>query len=334
MHTDRRREHRSLCFRAALLAAGIALFSLLAPTLGHAQYPARPIRLIVPVAPGGAPDVIARVIGERLSPLLGQPIVVENRPGANGNIAMELVAKSAPDGYTLAICADSMIVINPQIYAKMPINTLTDLVPIANFGGSPYFYLVVHPSLPVKNFQEFIEYAKKANPPLTYASAGSGSQHQMMMEMLKLRAGIDLVHVPYKGGAVGTTATLAGEVSAMFSGAPTEPLMRAGKLRGLASTGRARSPLFPELPTIGEFYPGYYMATWMGLFGPAGLPEPVIAKLHESINRALAMPQVKERFNYATIEPSISTLPEFAAQIRADYEKFGKLVKQVGIKVD
>ena len=320
--------------RVLFLAAGLVLGGLLAPRFGHAQYPSRPVKLMVPVAPGGAPDVIARVVGKHLSPLLGQPIVVENRIGANGNIAMDVVAKSAPDGYTLMICADSMVVINPHLYAKMPIDTLKDLAPIAMVAVAPYFFLVVHPSLPVKDFQEFIKYARAANPPLAYASAGAGSQHQMMMEMLKLRAGINLVHVPYKGGALGTTATLAGEVSAMFSGAPTEPQIRAGKLRGLAVTGSSRSPLFPELPTIGEFYPGYHMSTWLGVFAPTGLPEPVIARLRADFNRVLAIPEVKERFNAAAVEPNIITPQEFAKLIRADYEKFGNLVKQIGVKLE
>ena len=319
---------------AVILAVGIVLGGLLAPPSGHAQYPARPIKLLVPVAPGSGPDTIARVLGEKLAPLLGQPVVVENRAGSNGNIAMELVAKSTPDGYSLVICGDSMIVINPHLYAKMPLDTLKDLVPVATVASNTFF-LSVHPSVPVKNFQEFIEYAKKANPPLAYASAGNGSQHQMAMEMLKLRAGIDLVHVPYKGGAPAATATVAGEVSAMFSGASTGPLIQAGRLRGLAATGRSRSPLFPELPTIGEFYPGYELSVWVGIFAPAGVPDAVLARLRGEINRVLPMPEVKERLNAAGgLEPYVTTAQEFAERIRSDYETYGKLVKQIGAKVD
>ena len=329
-----RPEHRSLHLCAVLLAAGIALGGLLAPNAGHAQYPTRPIKLMVTVAPGGGPDTIARVIGERLSPLLGQPIVVENRAGSNGNIAMDLVAKSAPDGYGMVICADSMIVINPHMYAKMPLDTLKDLTPIATVASNTFF-LSIHPSVPAKNFQEFIEYAKKANPPLAYASAGNGSQHQMAMEMLKLRAGINLVHIPYKGGAPAATATVAGEVSAMFSGASTGPLIRAGRLRGLATTGRTRSPMIPELPPIGEFYPGYELSVWLGFFAPAGVPDAVLARLHAEVNKVLAMPEVKQRLNAAGgLEPYATTPEEFAALIRSDYEKYGKLVKQIKVKVD
>ena len=274
------------------------------------------------------------MLGERLSPLLGQPVVVENRAGSNGNIATDVTAKSAPDGYTVVIVSDSMIVINPHLYAKMPLDTLKDLAPVATVASNTFF-LSIHPSVPAKNLQEFIEHAKKANPPLAYASAGNGSQHQMGMEMLKLRAGIDLVHVPYKGGAPAATATVAGEVSAMFSGASTGPLIHAGRLRGLAATGRNRSPLFPELPTIGEFYPGYELSVWLGIFAPAGVPDAVLARLRADINRVLAMPEVKERLNAAGgLEPYVTTPQEFAERIRSDYEKYGKLVKQIGAKVD
>jgi len=321
--------------RAVLLAAGIAFGSLLAPNAGQAQYPSRPVKLIAPSAPGTGPDTTARVIGERLSPLLDQPVVVENRAGSNGNIAMNLVAKSEPDGYTMMICADSMIVINPHMYAKMSIDTLKDLMPVSSLTESPTFFLAVHPSLPVKNFQEFIEYAKAANPLLAYASGGNGSQHQFAMEMLKLRAGINLVHVPYKGAAPAMTATVAGEVSAMFSGGIAVSQIRAGKMRGLAVTRSSRSPLFPELPSIGEFYPGYHLSTWLGLFAPAGVPDAVIARLRADINRVLAMPEVKARLYAAGgFEPYAITPEEFAALIRADYDKYGKLVKQIGAKVD
>jgi len=337
-YTDPRRERRSMRrsthIGALFLALGVVLGGLLAPLCAHAQYPSRPIKLIVSSAPGSGPDTIARVLGERLSPLLGQAVVVENRAGSNGNIATDVTAKSAPDGYTVVIVSDSMIVINPHLYAKLPLDTLRDLVPVATVASNTFF-LSVHPSVPVKNFQEFVEYAKKVNPPLSYASAGNGSQHQMAMEMLKLRAGIDLLHVPYKGGAPAATATVAGEVSAMFSGASTGPLIHAGRLRGLAATGRSRSPLFPELPTLGEFYPGYELSVWLGIFAPAGVPDAVLARLRAEINRALAMPEVKERLNAAGgLEPYVTTPQEFVERIRYDFEKYGKLVKQIGAKVD
>ena len=318
---------------AVLLAASLALGGLLIPA--HAQYPTKAIRLIVSVSPGGAPDTVARVLGDKLSPLLGQPVVVENRAGSNGNIAMELVARAEPDGHTLVMCADSMIVINPHVYAKMAVDVLKDLVPVAPVAEQSNFFLSVHPSVPVKNFQEFIEYAKTAKPPLAYASAGNGSQHQMAMEMLKARSGINLVHVPYKGGAPAAAATMGGEVSAMFSAASSVPQIQAGRLRGLAVTGRKRSPLLPELPMIGELYPGYELTTWIAIFAPAGVPEAVLSKLRAEINRALALPEVAKRFNGAGgLDPFITTPQQFSERIRADYDKYAKLVKLIGAKVD
>ncbi|HET7765576.1 MAG TPA: tripartite tricarboxylate transporter substrate binding protein [Burkholderiales bacterium] len=299
-----------------------------------AQYPTRPIKLIVPIPPGGAPDISARVVGQRLAELVGQPVVVENRPGSNGNIAMDLVAKSPADGYTLGLLADSMITINPHIYREMPIDTVKDLAPVASVVSNQWV-LSVNPSVPVKDFKAFIEYARTAKPPLAYASGGNGSIHQLAMEMLKQRAGINLIHVPYKGGAPATTATVSGEVAAMFSGTSSAAQIRSGRLRALAVTGLHRSSIFPELPTIAEFYPGYEVTIWLGLFAAAGTPEPVLASLHAEVNKLLAEPETKRKLNAAGgLEPYITTPAEFADLIRRDYDKYGKIVKSVGVKVD
>jgi tripartite-type tricarboxylate transporter receptor subunit TctC len=315
---------------AAALAAALLAFSVLA----WGQYPSRPVRIVVTIPPGGAPDLTARIVGDRIAPGLGQPVVIENRPGSNGNIAAELVAKSPPDGHTLLLGADSLVAINPHVYSRMPIDMQRDLVPVASLVSN-MFVLSVNPSLPVKTFQEFIEYARQASPPLHYASGGNGSQHQFMMEALKQRAGINLVHVPYKGGAPATTATVAGEVAAMFAGTSTAPQIKAGRLRALAVTGAKRSHLFPDLPAIGEVYPGYEMTIWLGLFAPAGTPEPVLARLREEIAKALAAPDVKEKLNNAGGLQAFATSPaEFAALIRNDYEKYGKLVRDIGVKID
>ena len=313
----------------------LAAFVLaLVATVALAQYPSRPIRLIAATSAGGAPDIAARVIGQKLSELLGQPIAVENHAGSNGNIAGDLVAKAAPDGYTLLLGQDSLIAINPHLYAKMPFDTLKDLAPVATVAANQ-FVLAVNPSLPVKNFQEFIEYARRAQPPLPYASGGNGSQHHLSMEMLKQRAGIDLLHVPYRGGAPATTATVAGDTVAMFSGTSTSAQIKAGKLRALAVTGAQRSPEFPDLPTIGEFYPGYEVTIWLALFAPAATPEAVLARLRSAVATALAAPDVKEKLNAAGgLEPFVTTPQEFAALIRRDYDKYGKVVKLVAIRVD
>jgi tripartite-type tricarboxylate transporter receptor subunit TctC len=299
-----------------------------------AQYPTRPIKLIVPIPPGGAPDISARVVGQRLSELVGQPVVVENRPGSNGNIAMDFVAKSPPDGYTLGLLADSMITINPHLYKSMQTDPIKDLAPVASVVSNQWV-LSVNPSVPVKDFREFIEYARKARPPLAYASGGNGSIHQLAMEMLKRRAGIDLVHVPYKGGAPATTATVSGEVAAMFSGTSSSAQIKSGRLRALAVTGLHRSDIFPDLPTISEFYPGYEVTIWLGLFAAAGTPEPILATLHTEVNKLLAEADTRNKLHAAGgLEPYISTAAEFADLIRRDYDKYGKVVKDVGVKVD
>ncbi len=315
-------------------AAALAAVVLAGATASLAQYPSRPVRIVVTIPPGGAPDLTARIVGEKIAAGLGQPVVIENRPGSNGNIAAELVAKSPPDGYMLLLGADSLMTINPHVYSRMPIDMQRDLVPVASLVSN-MFVLSVNPSLPVTTFQEFVEYARKANPPLHYASGGNGSQHQFMMEALKQRAGINLVHVPYKGGAPATTATVAGEVAAMFAGTSTAPQIKAGRLRALAVTGAKRSELFPDLPAIGEVYPGYEMTIWLGLFAPAGTPEPVLARLREEIAKALASPDVKDKLNNAGGLQAFPTSPaEFAALIRSDYDKYGKLVRDVGVKID
>jgi tripartite-type tricarboxylate transporter receptor subunit TctC len=315
------------------LAAALSLAAFFV-SVAAAQYPARPIRLIIPIPPGGAPDIAARVVGQKLSELLGQPVVFDNRPGSNGNIAADLTAKSPPDGYTIGLLADSMVTINPHIYAKMQVDMLKDLAPLASVASNQ-FVLSVNPSVPVKSFKEFVEYARKANPPLAYASGGNGSQHQMSMEMLKQRAGINLIHVPFKGGAPATIATVGGETMAMFAGTSTAPQIRAGKLRALAVTGKQRSAAFPDLPTIGEFYPGYEVTIWLGLFMPVGAPPAVVSRLRAEIGKALATAEVKERLNASGgLEPFATSPGQYVALIRADHKKYGKLVKDIGAKVE
>src|SRR5437016_4027523 len=210
------------------MRAALLLVCLLLAASASAQFPSRPIHILVTIPPGGAPDIVARVVGDKISHSLGQPVVIDNKPAANGNAAAAEVARAPADGHTLLLAADSLITINPHVYSKMPIDTLKDLTPVSSLVSNQ-FVLSINPALPPKNFKEFIEYAKKANPPLAYASGGNGSQHQLTMEMLKARAGIDLVHVPYKGGAPATTATIAGETAAVFSGTSSAPLIRSGK---------------------------------------------------------------------------------------------------------
>ena len=312
---------------------GFFLAAIFFCALAAAPYPSRPITIIVPIPPGGAPDIAARVIADKLSQNIGQPVVVENKAGANGNIANEFVARSQPDGHTLGLLADSQITVNPHLY-KMPIDTLRDLAPVATVAANQ-FVLTVNPALPVRTFPEFIEYAKKANPPLAYASGGNGSQHHLTMEMLKQRAGINLLHVPFKGGAPAAAATVAGDTAAVWSGSSNAPQIKAGRLRPLAVSGAKRSEQYPDLPTIGEFYPGFENSIWLGLFGPAGMPENVLTRLRSEVRRVLESPDVKQKMNAAGgLDPYLTTPAEFSALIRRDYEKYAKVVKDIGIKLD
>jgi tripartite-type tricarboxylate transporter receptor subunit TctC len=320
----------------AWLVAGFTPAAL-AQTTGQSAfqgYPNRPIKLVVPIPPGGAPDIAGRVLAEKLALALGQPVVVENRAGSNGNIASELVARAPADGYTLLASADSMIAINPHLYARMPVDTLRELVPVSGLATNEWV-LAVNPSLPVRTLREFIDLAKKSNPVLAYASGGNGSQHQIAMEMLKQRAGINLLHVPYKGGSPATTAAVAGEVAAVFSGTSSAGQIRAGKLRALASTGRKRSEQFPDLPTIGELYPGYELVIWLAIYAPAGTPDAILNRLNAEANKALALPDLKARFAAAGgLDPYLTSREDLAAHIRAEHDKFGKLIRAVGIKAD
>ena len=314
--------------------ACIGLILALLCTGAAAQYPSRPIRLLVPIPPGGGPDIVARLIAPKMAEALGQPVVVENRVGSNGNIAGDFVAKSAPDGYTLLLGMDSLIAINPHLYAKMPFDTLKDLAPVASLVSNGFF-IAVNPSVPAQTLAEFVEVARRANPPLQYASGGNGSQHHLTMERLKSRAGIEMIHIPYKSGAPATTATVAGDVPAMMSGTSTAGQIRAGRLRALAFTGPQRSQLLPDVPTIAEFYPDFTMTQWYGLFAPAGTPEPVLSRLRAEVNKALALPDIKDKLrNAGGVDPWITTPEEFAAELRSEYAKYAKLVKEVGAKID
>ncbi len=322
-----------IAHKLASVVAAIAL-ALLAASAMAQTYPVKPVRLVVPFLAGGAPDITARVIGNKLAESMGQAVVIDNRPGANGNIAGDIVAKSTPDGYTLLLCADSLFVINPHVFDKMSFDPQKDLVPVATLSTHEFF-LLANPDAPFKTFTEFVDYAKKANPPLHYASGGNASQHQLTMELLKARAGIKMTHVPYKGGGPATLAIIAGDVSIAFAGPAANPQVRAGRLRALAVAGKQRSSAMPDVPTIAEFYPGFNNSAWLGLCAPRGTPEPVLGKLRTEINKALATADVKDKFaKGGSLEPMITTPEEFLAMIKADYEKFGKVVKDIGVKLD
>jgi tripartite-type tricarboxylate transporter receptor subunit TctC len=319
--------------RNVLLATIIALGLC---TAAQAQsYPNRPIRLIVAFPPGGATDVIARTVGAPLGQRLGHNVIVENRPGSNGNIAAELAAHAKPDGHTLMLGSDSLFGVNPHLYRRMPVDPHKAFVPVTNFVTNQLLLAVNPQKVPAKDFKSFIEFARKAKPPLFYASIGNGSQHHIAMEMLKRAAGVNLTHVPYKGGGPAGIATVSGETVVMFGGGSVVPLARSGKLRALAVSSNRRSPVVPELPTIGEFYPGYEVTIWQGLFAPVGTPQAIIDKLRSEVQAVLKMPDVAKRLiNSGSGEPSIVSDAEFKAMIKRDYERYGKAIKEAGIKVD
>jgi tripartite-type tricarboxylate transporter receptor subunit TctC len=325
-------ETSAMSFMRISVAVFLAFF---ATVVWAQQYPNRAIRLVVPSSPGGAPDVLARVLTEKLALALGQPIVIDNRTGAGGNIGGEIVAKAVPDGHTLLLGWDSMITVNPHLYKTLSYDPMKDLVPVTTISAAEYV-LAVHPSVPAKSFQEFVEYAKKTKPPMPYASIGNGSLHQLAMEALKARAGIDLLHIPYKGGTPAATATVAGETLVMVASTAAAPYFKSGRLRPLATMGAKPSADFPGLPALGAIYPGYNIFSWIALFAPAGTPEPILIRLRTELNKLLASAEITERFQRGGggLNPYITTPDEFAALLRSDYAKYGKAVHDLGIKID
>jgi tripartite-type tricarboxylate transporter receptor subunit TctC len=316
---------------------GLVIVTAVAMGAGAAwaqPYPHRPIRLLVSYPPGGAADLVARAVGLPLAARLGQPVVVENRPGSNGNLAGELVAGANPDGYTLLLGPSALFGINPHLYARMSIDPLKDLAPVASVVSNALL-LAVNPKLGPVDFRDFVEFARRAKPPLFYASIGNGSEHHLAMEMLKQTAGIDLTHVPYKGGGPAALGVMSGDVAVMFGGGSVASLVQSGELRGLATSGRRRSPALPDLPSISELYPAYEVTLWQGLFAPVGMRPEIVARLREAVNAVLANAEVMDKLAAAgSGDPYITELPEFAARIRADYEKYGKVIADIGLRVE
>lgn len=299
------------------------------------SYPSRPIRLVVGNPPGGATDVIARTIGQPLGERLGQNIVIEHRPGANGTISAEVVAKAAPDGHTILYANNSLLVINPHIYTKSAADPLKDLVPVVTTITNQLVLAVNPKTVAANDLPGFVEFVRGSKTSLFYASIGNGSQHHLAMELFKMKAGIELTHVPYKGGGPASISVIAGENAVMFGGTSVVQHIKSGKLKGLAVSDKRGWPTMPELPAIGDFYPGYRVALWHGVLAPRGTPQPILDKLRAEFNAVLAMPQVKERLvSSGAGEPFITTPQEYEALIRADYERYGQVVKAIGFKVD
>ena len=298
------------------------------------DYASRPVVIVVPYAPGGTPDLAARLIAERLAASLAQPVRVENRPGANGTIGAGLVARSAPDGYTLLVADVALVTINPYLYRKLPYDTERDLVAVAGLVENTQ-RLLVNAGLPVESVMDFVELARRSDPPLAYASPGIGSPFHITMERLKRIAGIALLHVPYRSSTDAAAAAAAGDVAALFSGASGDAFVRSGKLRALAVTSTQRVKTRPDLPTLSEYYPGLHMSIWQGLFAPVGTPSPVLKRLEAEVGRILELPEVRARLESGTdLIPMELGSQQFAERIRQDRERNRAIVEQLGLSTE
>ncbi|MEN9317068.1 MAG: hypothetical protein RIS35_3461 [Pseudomonadota bacterium] len=317
--------------RRGLLAAGLSCVAL-APTAAKAQtYPVRPVRMVVASVAGGILDTVGRTVAAKMSEEFGQPIVVENKPGAGGVIGAEAVVKSAPDGYTILAVATSHA-INPSVYAKLPFDTVRDFAPITQTVALTNL-LVVHASVPASNLRELISLAKSRPGTLTFGSAGNGQSNHLSGELLKTRAGIDIVHVPYKGSAASLNDLVAGNVSMMFVDILSAmPHVKSGRLRIIAVTGFKRSPSVPDHPTLDESgLPGFNGNSWLGLVAPAGTPRDIVAKLSAAAAAALRAPDVRERFLSQGVEPVGSTPEQYAAFIDAEIPRWAEAARAAKI---
>jgi len=316
----------------ALLGAIVVLL----PAAASAQaYPSKPIKLVVPFPPGGPLDLAGRAIADHLAKAWGQPVVVDNKPGAGGNIGADLVAKSAPDGYTIVMGALSTHAVNPHLFAKMPYDALKDFAPVTLVATTPNV-LVLNPAVKANDVKELIALAKASPGKLSFASGSNGSAGHLSGELFKTLAGIDIVHVPYKGGAPAMQDLLGGQVQFMFDNlANSTAQLKAGKLKALAVTTAKRSSLAPELPTMAEAgVPGFDISTWYGIMAPAGTPPDVVRKLNGEIVKFLGSDEAKEKLKAQGAEPAPMTPEQFDAFIRAEWTKYAKIVKDSGAKVD
>jgi tripartite-type tricarboxylate transporter receptor subunit TctC len=320
----------------AKYAAGIAiaLACVCAPAVAQAQsYPARPLRLVIPFAPGGGSDILGRIIGQKLTEQMGVQVTADNRPGASGIIGMDIVAKSAPDGYTIAIISTGHVV-NPSVYAKMPYDTLNDLAPVT-LVATTALMPTVPVSLPVRSLKELVALAKRRPGDLNYASSGNASAQHLATELFKRTAGIDMSHVPYKGGAPALIDLVAGQVQVMFCSPSAMPHIKSGRLKVLAYGGAKRSTVLPEVPTIAESgYPGYEAVEWWGMYAAAKTPAAIVARLNSEIGKALNAPEVRQRLADIGFDAAPTSVEQFDKFQRAEHAKWGKVARDANIRVD
>jgi tripartite-type tricarboxylate transporter receptor subunit TctC len=315
------------------LAAGAAALPAVSRIAWAQAYPSRPVRLIVPLAPASTTDIIARLMGQWLSERLGQPFVIDNRPGGGTNIGTQAVVNSPPDGYTLLLVG-SFNAVNATLYEKLNYNFIRDIAPVAGIIAAPYV-MEVNPSVPAKSVPEFIAYAK-ANPrKLSMASAGTGTASHVAGELFKMMAGVNMVHVPYRGGGPALTDLLGGQVQVLFNSPPASiEYIKTGRLRALAVTTATRSDALPDIPTVGEFVPDYEASTWYGVGVPKNTPAVIVEQLNKEINAALADPKIKAQLADLGGTPLLGSPADFGKFIADETEKWGKVVKFVGIKAD
>jgi len=319
----------------AVSRVALSLIALFAAGASVAQdYPSRPVRMVVPFSPGGSTDTLARIVGQKLTERSGQPVIIENRAGAGGHIGAEQVAKSAPDGYTLLL-GGVPHAISASLYSKLPYDLARDLAAIAEVASFPSA-IVLHPSLPANSVKELIALARARPGQLSFGSAGIGSPNHLSLELFQAMAGVRMVHVPYKGSGQLVGDLLAGQVQLASMGLPVAvPHVQSSKLRAIAVTGAARSPLLPEVPTVSEAgLPGFEVTSWYGVFGPAGLPADIVVKLNSEIGSAVTAPDVKERLAALGAEPSVKAPDQFARYVRQEITKWAKVVKDSGAKAE
>lgn len=316
------------------LAFTVTLLAVLAAGAHAQSYPARAVRIVVPYAPGGPVDIVARITAQKLTEALGQQFIVDNRTGAGGNIALELVARSAPDGYTLLMGSNGTNAINPSLYSKMPIDTEKDLTAVSMVASSALI-LVVHPSLPAANVRQLVALARAKPGTITYASAGSGSTAHLAFELFRSLAKADMLHVPYKGASPALVDLVAGQVQAMITGiSGTLPYVRAGRLKPLGVTSEKRQPLLPDVPSISEQLPGYEVTTWYGILAPAGTPAPLVEKLNSTLVKIFSSPDAQARLSAVGADAHTNTPGEFARDIARERAKWAKIVKESGAHAD
>lgn len=318
-------------FKALLLAAVISL-PVMQPAAAQNAWPNRAVRIIVPFAPGGTTDVVARLVGQKLGEAWNQTVVIENHAGAGGNVGADLVAHAQPDGYTLLMASGSIFTVNPHMYKKLPFDPDKNFIPVTNVATGPML-VVVNPKLPVRNIKDLVALAKAKPGSINFGSAGVGSQVQMAGESFAAAAGVDIVHVPYKGGGPALTDVMGNQIDMYFGGLSTAlPHVRAGKLRGLGVTSAARSGVAPEIPAIADTIPGYEASIWYGVFAPPGTPAPLVAKLHDAIVAAIRAPDLHKRLVEQGMDPLSQSPAQFAAYIRDDIDKWARLAKSANIQ--